>query len=157
MRSKIRKFGKRTSLHRDLRNARRALLNATLLLDGYDEGDQSGVNEAGQFLDDAATAIYLARTFLLENSGSYVRSESKKTVHHETLFGEETQPSQCTRSLPCGDCGHRTLDHTEGLRCIVCGCRTFIEVEDPDQTGLGFCAVEHEGPCEYPESHGERR
>ena len=46
-------------------------------------------------------------------------------------------------SAVCAACGHRTVDHTESLPCIQCGCTTFTEFDDKS----GLCGYEHEGPC----------
>ncbi|GAA4242611.1 hypothetical protein GCM10022254_76250 [Actinomadura meridiana] len=121
MRNNKRRPRPQHELHRQVRRARRVLRQADTLAPWLLIGDASDGPVIGALLDEAATAIYLAKQALVEEMGRTPQE------------GEQTEldlTAPVPRSAVCASCGHRSTDHTEGLRCPACRCTDFTEAEE---------------------------
>ena len=123
-------------LYRALARARREIRTAVKIAEWFYSGDLSDGPETLAHIDAAISALTRARGVLLRDMGQPEEGDQGALFETPTAW-----------ILPCASCGHGTVDHREGLRCIICGCRTYRREEDPDQTGEGFCGIVHEGPC----------
>lgn len=108
-------------LRRHIVKAQKALEDALGHTDWFLVGDRSDGPEIAGYLDQAATAIYLAREDLARLMGR-VPQEGEQT--------ELMLTAPLSRSAVCARCSHRSVDHTEGLRCIQCGCTDFTEARE---------------------------
>ncbi|MFA1544023.1 hypothetical protein [Actinomadura monticuli] len=121
-------------LRRQIVRAQHALTKAVNHTDWFLVGDLSDGPEIAAYLDEASVAIHLAREALIQSMGRLPQE------------GEQTEldlTAPISRSAVCATCTHRSVDHTEGLRCPACGCTDFTEADDES----GLCAHPHEGPC----------
>lgn len=142
-------------LYRTLAKAKHEIRMAERHAEWFSVGDLSDGPEALARIEAALSALTRARSVLLRDM-----DQDEQPVQ-EPLFEDPKW------SHPCAACGHGTVDHREGLRCI-CGCRTYrlgakpqlsegyrIDTlpatceDDVDESNL--CAVVHPGPCKHPE------
>lgn len=121
-------------LYDRMQKAATLLKKAERLAPWYYVGCADDGPEIGALLSEAIIELWHAREVLINDLG---RPPQK---------GEQTE-LDLTSSLPisavCARCGHRSVDHTEGLRCPACGCVEFTEFDIES----GLCAHPHEGPC----------
>ena len=113
-------------LYKALSRARREIRMAVKIAEWFYSGDLSDGPETLARIDTAISALTRARGVLLRDMGQ--PEDGTQGALFET-------PVQWIR--PCGECGHGTMDHREGLRCIICGCRTYRAGVEP-QVSEGY-------------------
>lgn len=57
----------------------------------------------------------------------------------------EARLEQRTAAMQCGNCGHGSVDHSEGLQCHSCGCTNFTP-QSTGKEGRRITAENEEGP-----------
>ncbi|MDL4815968.1 hypothetical protein [Actinomadura opuntiae] len=112
-------------LRRHIVQAQKALKNALGHADWFLVGDDSDAPEVGALLDEATTAIYYAREELVRLMGRLPRASVQMEL---TLLADlelDIPDGPRPGVAPCGNCGHATRDHAEGLTCLICRCTDY--------------------------------
>lgn len=112
-------------LYTRLAKARKALEDAERRVPWFAIGDVSDGPEIGALLDEAMIELWHAKQAVIGDLGRTPQEGEQTELDLESGLCAVAHQGPCPSVAPCGGCGHATIDHAEGLRCIQCGCTSY--------------------------------